>query len=278
MEEQRLPKILYKYRSFQENVVVEERYQKKSFADGELYFANHSELNDPFDMKIRKKIETLPEIDKLMHIIFHLAKLDGSRSFSLLLQEAKNIHEMNLKERPDIYKKRSIEAIEKENDAIERGTLCFCERMDDILMWSHYGNSNKGFCLGYNTEKLKEYLIENKYALLGIFRVKYFSEYPEIKPYFGHDIENIRTKLASKSMIWSYEKEWRLIIHNQTSVAIQIPNEIVEEIILGSCVSEDTEKEILLIQREKYPHAKVFKVEPDDSEFKLNVKPYLVKI
>ncbi|BBE17326.1 hypothetical protein AQPE_1475 [Aquipluma nitroreducens] len=35
-------------------------------------------------------------------------------------------------------------------------------------------------------------------------------------------------------------------------------------------------RKMLPIQQKKYPHAKVFKVEPDDSEFKLNVIPYEV--
>lgn len=274
MEQEELPKILYKYRSFQENIIEDKRFQKKSFTDSELYFASSIDINDPFDMKIRKKIETYPEVDKLMHIVFELAKTKGSESFSILWQEAIYKHETNLAEDPEIYKKRSIEAIKKDFELIKRGILCLCERKDNILMWSHYANSNKGLCIGYNIEKLKEYIVENKYALLGIFRVEYYSDYPELKPYFGHNIENIKTKLASKSIIWSYEKEWRLIIHNQTSIAIPIPEEIVEEIILGSNVLPATEQEILTIQKEKYPHAKVYKVVPDDSEFKLNVLPY----
>ncbi len=276
MEQEELPKILYKYRSFQENILEDKRYQRDALIKGELYFANHDQLNDPFDLKIRKKIESLPKEDKIMNILFLLAKDDGSKSFALLWQEADDIYLESLKEDPDIYKKRSINETQLINAIIEPGIFCLCEKNDDILMWSHYGSSNQGFCIGYNTQMLIDFIRRN-HVLIAFLKVKYFSEYPEYKISFApKNIEERVSNLISKSIIWSYEKEWRLIIHNQTSVAIQIPNEIVEEIILGSCVSEDTEQEILSIQRQKYPHAKVFKVEPDDSEFKLNVKLYEV--
>ena len=274
MEQQDFPKILYKYRSFQENILEDKRYQRDALIKGELYFANHDQLNDPFDLKIRKKIESLPKEDKIMNILFLLAKADGSKSFALLWQEAKDIHNDNLKEDPNIYKRRSIEATIKSNNMIKRGIFCLCEKNDDILMWSHYGSSNQGFCVGYNTQMLIDFMGRN-HDLLAFLKVKYFSEYPEYKISFApKNIEELISNLISKSIIWSYEKEWRLIIHNQTNIAVSIPDEIVEEIILGSNILPETEQEILSIQKNKYPHAKIFKVEPDDSQFKLNVLTY----
>jgi len=79
-----IPKILYKYRSFQEDVKKTKRYQRKALVDGELYFTDHERLNDPFDMKIRKKFELLPDDDKLLNIAYHLAKRNGDLSFSSL--------------------------------------------------------------------------------------------------------------------------------------------------------------------------------------------------
>ena len=35
------------------------------------------------------------------------------------------------------------------------GVICFSGRWDSVLMWSHYANYHKGFCLGFNLEKLK---------------------------------------------------------------------------------------------------------------------------
>ena len=276
MEQQDIPRTLYKYRSFQENIIENKRFQKKSFTNGEIYFANHYELNDPFDLKIRKKFELLPDEDKLLDITYQLAKGNGNLSFNSLWEEAKLIHIKNLNEDPNIYKKRSVESVVKWLDAVERGIFCLCEKNDDILMWSHYGNSNMGFCIGYNTKKLMQHLFIQKLELLidRPLKVKYYSEYPDLKTYVGKNTENIVEKFRAKSIMWSYEKEWRLIIYNRTSIAIQIPYEIVEEIILGSNTLSKSEEEILTIQRDKYPHAKVFKVEPDDSEFKLNVLPY----
>ena len=32
-----------------------------------------------------------------------------------------------------------------------RGVCCLSEKHDDVLMWSHYSNGHKGFCLKFET-------------------------------------------------------------------------------------------------------------------------------
>ncbi|WP_214826490.1 DUF2971 domain-containing protein [Chryseobacterium sp. ISL-6] len=34
------------------------------------------------------------------------------------------------------------------------GIYSLTTKNSNLLMWSHYGNSHKGFCIGFNTEKL----------------------------------------------------------------------------------------------------------------------------
>ncbi len=267
-----IPKILYKYRSFQEDVKENMRYQRKALVNGELYFASHKQLNDPFDLKIRKRLELMPEKDIILHGVYYLAQNNREASFSSLWNVSEQKYKENIGINPDCFRDMSISGIESMNNSIDRGIACLSERNDDILMWAHYGNSNQGFCIGYNSDKL-DTLIENNF-ISGIFKVHYFEEFPEIKPFIGNSNDFILKRFASKSNKWSYEKEWRIIIHDHTRYVLQIPNEIVEEIILGSNVLPESEKQILSIQKQKYPHAKVFKVEPDDSEFKLNVKAY----
>lgn len=262
-----LPKVLYKFSSS----------SSKSFIDRKIFFNDPYEFNDPFDMKIRRKAELLPKEDLVLQNVYRLNKEILDQSFQTLWNIAEEDYEGKIARNPNHFKEMSLNAQIIERRLSKKRVLCLSEKNDDILMWAHYGDSNKGLCIGYNTEKLCDFLCENfSKHFSGIYKVQYSSLYPEIIPTIGNSFENVLKRIIIKSLAWSYEKEWRLIIHNQTSIAIKIPNEIVEEIIFGSCMSEDTEKKILAIQRKEYPHAKVFKVEPDDSEFKPNVKLYEV--
>lgn len=265
MEFTGLPKLLYKFSSS----------SSKSFINREIFFNDPYEFNDPFDMKIRRKVELLPKEDLLLQNVYRLNKEITDQSFRSLWNIAEKDYESKIAHNPEHFKEMSLNAQIIERNLNKKRVLCLSEKNDDILMWAHYGDSNKGICISYNTEKLCTILFENYFdEFLGIFKVEYSSQYPDIIPTIGFSRENVRKRLAVKSIIWAYEKEWRLIIYNQSNVTNDNLNEIVEEIILGSNVQPETEQKILAIQKQKYPNAKVCKVEPDDSEFKLNVLPY----
>ncbi len=75
-------------------------------------------------------------------------------------------------------------------------TACFCEEKSSLLMWAHYANSHKGFCIGY---KFEDIIYSEEYSVIRSYDM--FKDYDE----FFLDV------WRSKSIEWSYEKEWRLI-------------------------------------------------------------------
>ena len=77
----------------------------------------------------------------------------------------------------------------------------------NLLMWAHYANSHKGFCIGYKFED-----IINKFGI-NILPVIYSEEYSVIRSYkmFEDYDEFFLDEWRSKSIEWSYEKEWRLV-------------------------------------------------------------------
>ena len=79
--------------------------------------------------------------------------------------------------------------------------FCCTRQYDNMLMWSHYANGHKGFCVGYCEKsilKLSDKLME----------VKYSDEMTSINDYGEEAIINL---LSTKSRDWCYEKEWRLL-------------------------------------------------------------------
>ena len=81
----------------------------------------------------------------------------------------------------DLFKKEVKIAAEKsfeERNKInlyERGVCCFSEKKDDILMWSHYADGHKGFCLEFITPKHNrdQEVIYNQERLSARFKEKY---------------------------------------------------------------------------------------------------------
>ena len=82
---------------------------------------------------------------------------------------------------------------------------CFSEVNDSILMWSHYANSNKGICIEYDIEDIREHF----YKVMYLEHPLQISEslQSEFNPGFDYRL----LSAVSKSVEWSYEKEWRLI-------------------------------------------------------------------
>lgn len=86
----------------------------------------------------------------------------------------------------------------------------------NILMWSHYANFHKGMCLGFYNKTVT-------------YAVKYSDEYPEID--FRLPDPNIRglqmfKVINSKSKIWEYEKERRMVFISGTPSEVRYPGEL----------------------------------------------------
>lgn len=88
------------------------------------------------------------------------------------------------------------------------GVFCLSEAPDEILMWSHYAENHKGFCI--------EYKIDETSPLTTMARpVKYTDVYPSLSVknlHAGATEAFLEACLFTKAKQWSYEKEWRAIM------------------------------------------------------------------
>lgn len=103
---------------------------------------------------------------------------------------------------------------------------CFSETWDNLLMYAHYTDSFKGFCVEYNFDYIKK-----KMPWIYFFPVIYQSgpsslaQMEKLKIDIASVINGIKTEkivlkklddiisyFIHKANIWSYEKEWRFII------------------------------------------------------------------
>jgi hypothetical protein len=81
-----------------------------------------------------------------------------------------------------------------------RGILCFSRNWDNILLWSHYGGSHTGICLGFDAP--------DEYGL----DVHYQPNLLQIHGPEGVNEELVMRMLRTKHESWSYEQEVRLFI------------------------------------------------------------------
>jgi len=173
-----------------------------------------------------------------------------------------------------IEKQKEIEDwqyVETLNDISEIGISSFSENGMEPLLWSHYANSYRGFCLKFKPNFLNE---RNK-ELVKLKKVIY-SESPNpisIKLKFAKFYQFI-LKLNN----WSYEKEWRLLFQNPTSVnnKYYFDANSIEEISIGYKFMKprnDEERKLKdqfdKLRKEKFKNIPLYTVGPNNTKLEL---------
>ncbi len=178
---------LYKYRAF-------DRLSIQIFTKTELYFAKADNLNDPYEISLPMTFEGTDEQIK--------AKLQ-SLNIPVTDEHVRNVKDSQT--RKELKKQAEENLVEARNTA---GICSFSAVNDDILLWSHYSDCHKGFCLEFDvTTSFFKSRENGKPLYLPV-------EYPEIIPsksYFKNTPkESVLASFLNKYSGWSYEKEWRL--------------------------------------------------------------------
>ncbi len=170
------------------------------FTNGQIYLTPPKHFNDPWDFRPRTEPPTKEQAEK--------------EAPSVLLPE----------DLRDFHKEASspsfleAEAYEQQNGLSELiGLICLTEDHLNRLMWSHYGDSHKGFvaefrCTQFQYTKEKNQAFSVCTAPFGkaAMKVQYLPEQPVLKRE-GKTITNIKEVFWTKHELWVYEREWRII-------------------------------------------------------------------
>jgi hypothetical protein len=139
------------------------------------------------------------------------------------------------------------------------GLACFSECVDDILMWSHYADGHRGFCMEFNTA----YPLFRKPIRLPISIT-----IPSVN--LADNLLNLKVEatsvMATKSAYWSYEKEWRAYIE-QGNFAFQIDPACLTGIYFG-CAMPNKHQEILVMMVIGSP-TKLYKMIRSETQYKV---------
>ncbi|MEE9441065.1 MAG: DUF2971 domain-containing protein [candidate division Zixibacteria bacterium] len=241
------PDILYKYRDWH----VEKH--RRILSHNKIFFTSARNFNDPFDGTIplrydkgsRQEISDKysDRINKDNPNLNRIQKRDLAKKW-----RKKGL----LRNRTHIKMTQDMTREQLFNDF---GIFSLSAECLNILLWTHYSNSHRGFCVGFDMQKLDNMRNDPLYYadnLIDIHKVEYEIDYPLFNPYKMDDEEITQKPLITKSSAWSYENEYRLILFDKTNVEIDLLDEIIAEVYLGCKISpEDKEQIIDALQKRK---------------------------
>jgi hypothetical protein len=256
---QKPPTILYKYRNFDARSI-------SMLANDQMYIANPLDFNDPFDCVAHEHMfETYnPEsLEMLARLYSTIPEENITRENTKKLFEAAQQH-------PEI-KKIIIERKQANKDFLmKNGILCLSACNNSILMWSHYANYHKGFCIGFkNNIGLPQHLIKQvSYAkTINNDFVSFFLFSQTATKEEAHD-NLLKTFIFTKYIDWQYEQEWRMI--GEQGLAIY-PPDCIDHIIFGLKMPIEERNTIRYILKNK--NVTFFEAVKSKEPFSIEIRP-----
>jgi hypothetical protein len=221
---------------------------KNLFNEDEVWFQPMDKQNDPFEFSFKMK---------------------SCNELSSFTSERYIASFLNL----NSFVESSIDFLcqQFENSKTKYSIACFCEKKDNILLWSHYANSHKGYCIEYSTIDI---LNTFQCCLLPVI---YQSNIPGLIDLVSNNIEiellpyYIALKsITSKSNLWEYEQEWRIIHSHETGKEkVKFPKP--RAVYIGCNATDKLELNLKNACQEK--NIPIFKMKKNDMEYKLDCIP-----
>lgn len=217
------PRFFYKFRAFS----GEDRLRSQ-IVRNEIFLGSPRDFNDPFDM--RGMLDIKGGIDALIRKYKALPMNDDVRRKAI--KDARNgVKAEGLAG----YVSRMFRPLNQFDEMIgEQGVHCFASQDKGVrlsgprsnLMWSHYADSHKGYCLQYS--------VHTDPVFVRSVRVGYASEYPVINWLSDSFPNDVLKCVTQKDRCWEYESEWRYIRPNSAKQLLSINSSGIKSVIIGA--------------------------------------------
>ncbi len=155
---------------------------------------------------------------------------------------------------------------------------CFSEKSDSILMWSHYANKHTGFCVEYDLTKCTS--LSAKMLLFPVIYTEERATIPMSLINFEDpthpkttDLDKFAPEfvvsLLTKSKIWDYENEWRIIeFQSNLTDGHLLLSDMVSKVYLGANITTENET---ILRKALDNNIPIEKYEIDTENYKLNL-------
>ena len=198
--------------------------------DRKIYCSSPRDFNDPFDcLPCVVSPQSQPDIEAgTNHLIARFIDSLPQHSPDEIEREARA---GILSFSPEELEKWS--KIACEGTASKMGAFCLSERIDNVLMWSHYANNHTGVAIKF------EPLVNLKGGLMPLFKVRYQDARPKISYFASDEAIDFADALTTKATFWEYEREWRKIVPDGAGKFVQIDQNIVTGLVFGINCSDN---------------------------------------
>ena len=243
----RLPKVLYKYRSFDSN-----DYGLNLLISGDAYFVSAKNFNDPFEAYfIPKSIILQLDGEKLNNYLRRkvLMHFPDSKEENIQILINKGLEQRRWLLEGDQKAMEAVLKIQYRNF----GIFSLTPIPDSIPMWAYYSDSHEGFCVGLDTSIIAEHQLKllPKDQLLILHKVNYQKNMPvcnvDVNPKGQSDgeLKELELTLYTKSTSWRHEKEYRLLYYDHPATVYSFGKEAVTEVIIGINTCEKNKTQLI---------------------------------
>lgn len=240
------PARLYKYRSASPQDVT-------NLSSGKIWFAHPTQFNDPFDCALEVPLPELTRGDCIKIISLASHGRVGKHSLEGFSDEL-------LRQQVSGGLKESVETALR----AVGGVSCFSTVCDNLLMWSHYAQSHRGFCLEFSPQADSVFQKAR--------RVRYADSFPclSLEAFCEFDFDQVLSLLLTKATCWSYEEEWR-VFHQEANKLYGYERSSLTGIYFGAKMPEDQIAMLAAILENT--EAKLYRMKLSPSSFALESEP-----
>jgi len=223
-----IPTIVYKYRDWEDD------YHKRIITHREIYFPSPERFDDKFDCRIPIRYDLLRHRDMVLKVKSERPDWTHKQQKQFIRRWFQGKQESAMGEQ-ELFQEEFFSRF---------GVLSLTEIPDNDLMWHAYSNNSRGFCIGFNSEIMFNYLG-------GGGNVSYHNELPIVYPRPKHSFEEQHNlQIYSKLREYEYEKEYRTHIFSKTTLTNEertriLPADAYSEIIFGNNMPEEMQEELL---------------------------------
>ena len=245
-------------------------FHKRILTENELYFSAPSQFNDPFDAQIpflyKEEDLTLANIRKRLSYEVRKNNPDPRINDNVVSGIVTSIIEKG-GYTPDEINNRVLEYMDEYKKHINRTwTICsFTIHPDNLLMWSHYADSHRSFCVGLDTNYVE------KINDITIIPVEYSEGFPNLPILNDHD--EYYKLITTKSTHWGYEDEYRVVRLTEFGNIVKLPNEAYTQLIFGLKIDPEIRKEVIELAKSKFPRIEIFDSKMKRTSFGIDLVP-----
>jgi hypothetical protein len=271
--------LLYKFREFNANNLT-------ALANKQLWFSNQSDFNDPFegahiknnsvpqeilDVFVCKSKEAIGQ-EKYTEMLTKMGLTEGEFTNEQLFQK---ISEHDLQNLIDVIHNSKIVCLslsEADKDPIYNN-----------LMWSHYADGLRGFCLVFGNDLLQQDIYSSSNKIMRPIKIQYqntpntlnlldFIKSESILGSEGDDdfVQKVTETIATKSTEWDYENELRIMTLDKRNFH-HYSSETLKEVVFGEKMPSTQRKLLIDTLKATYPDVII-------KEARLKVESYSLEI